>query len=244
MHEDISGRDRAPQWVKLTIMGLIVLSIVVVMLETVERFKPYQRTFDIIEIFCVAVFTIEYFCFWVLSSNKARYPFSFMQIVDLLAILPFYLSMGIDLRGIRAIRLLRIFRVLKIGRYNRSVQLIGLAIKRVAPELIVILFGMFIVLLIVSSAMYYTEHAAQPEKFSSIPATLWWAVVTLTTVGYGDVYPITGLGKLLAGILMLLGIGLVAVPTAIMTAAVNDVYRESRDPKTTKQVNQGETTNN
>ena len=238
MHEDISGRDKAPQWIKLAIMGLIVLSIIVVMLETVEQFKPYQKTFDLLELICVAIFTVEYLCFWMLSSNKARYPFSFMQIVDLLAILPFYLSMGIDLRGMRAIRLLRIFRVLKIGRYNRSVQLIGLAAKRVAPELIVIFFGMFIFLLMVSSAMYYTEHAAQPEKFSSIPATLWWAVVTLTTVGYGDVYPITGLGQLLAGILMLLGIGLVAVPTAIMTAALNDVYRESRDPKTTKQVDQ------
>ena len=227
MHENISGRDKAPPWVKLTIMGLIVASIVLVMLETVEYFKPYQPTFDLLEMVFVAIFTVEYFVFWMLSSNKSKYPFGFMQIVDLLAILPFYLSIGIDLRGIRVIRLIRIFRVLKIARYNRSVQIIGLALKRAAPELIVLLFGILIFLLVISSAMYYTEHTAQPDKFSSIPATLWWAVVTLTTVGYGDIAPITGLGKLIASSLMLLGIGIIAVPTAIITATVNDIYRET-----------------
>ena len=143
-----------------------------------------------------------------------------MAIIDLLAILPFYLPfiIPVDLRFLRMLRLLRLLRILKLNRYNDSMDIIIKIFKREKEKLITTFFVMAILILFSSSLMYYVENEAQPDKFPNIVASLWWAVATLTTVGYGDIYPITSLGKLFSGVIALLGIGLVALPTGIISS--------------------------
>lgn len=140
--------------------------------------------------------------------------------IDLFAILPFYLPMLIkmDLRFLRALRLTRFLRILKVNRYNDSLNLIWTVIKEKKSELVVTGFVTFLILLLASFTMYYIEGEKQPDQFPNILATFWWAIATLTTVGYGDVYPITGLGKLISGLIAILGIGLVALPTGLISA--------------------------
>jgi voltage-gated potassium channel len=137
------------------------------------------------------------------------------------------LLMPFDLRFLRAIRLIRILRLFKLGRYNESIQQFGRVIRAKKAELLTTVFIIFILLIVASSLLYYVEHAAQPEKFSSIPEAMWWGVVTLTTVGYGDIYPITGLGRFLGAIISLLGIGLFALPTGLLSAGfVEEIGRK------------------
>jgi voltage-gated potassium channel len=143
-----------------------------------------------------------------------------MALIDLFAILPFYLPMVIviDLRFLRILRLARILRIFKIQRYNNSLSLISSVIDNRKEELIVTLFITFLLLLLASSIMYFVETNSQPESFPNIIASFWWAIATLTTVGYGDVYPVTVIGKILSGIIALLGIGIVALPTGIISS--------------------------
>ncbi len=150
--------------------------------------------------------------------------------IDLMAILPFYLPKLIpfDLRFLRAVRLFRIFRLLKLGRYSESVRLLGRVLNAKKEELGVTIFAVLILLVICSSLMYYAEHQAQPEAFSSIPAAMWWGIVTLTTVGYGDVYPITLPGKILGAIIAVLGIGLFALPAGILASGFADEMQKKR----------------
>lgn len=146
------------------------------------------------------------------------------RLIDLLAILPFYLPflIKIDLRFLRILRLMRFFRVLKINRYNNSLNLVVSVIKEKKSDLALTGFVALMVLFVASFLMYYVEGDAQPDKFSNILSCFWWAIATLTTVGYGDVYPITGTGKLISGIIAVLGIGLVALPTGIVSAGFVD----------------------
>lgn len=227
MPEDI--RSQSPKWIQLTIQGLIVYSVITMCLETMPELVGYRRFFRGSEIVVIAIFTIEYFVFWMLSSDKLKYPFRFMSLVDLLAILPFYISLGIDLRAIRAIRLLRIFRILKLGRYSRALNTLAESVRRSAPELAMFGFISVIIIIISAMALYYAENSAQPDVYSSIPASIWWAVVTLTTVGYGDVYPVTPIGRIVAGVIMLLGISFIAFPTGILSSTMNDIIRERHE---------------
>ena len=142
-----------------------------------------------------------------------------MTIIDLFAVLPFYLSfVHTDLRFLRALRLFRIIRVAKLTRYSTSVRLFGRVFKESKEELVITLVVMILLIVMSSSFMYFAEHEAQPDKFSDIPSTMWWSVVTLTTVGYGDVYPVTTLGKLFASLISIAGIGMFALPTGILGA--------------------------
>lgn len=143
-----------------------------------------------------------------------------LALIDLFAFLPFYIPMIIpfDLRFLRGFRLLRLIRVLKIGRYSEVVKLFGRVFKAKIAELMTAISLIFVLLIISSSLLYYVEREAQPDKFSSIPQAMWWGVVTLTTVGYGDIYPITTMGKIMASVISLLGIGLFALPTGILSA--------------------------
>tara|TARA_Y100001968_G_scaffold302678_1_gene316191 strand:+ start:287 stop:760 length:474 start_codon:yes stop_codon:yes gene_type:complete len=151
-----------------------------------------------------------------------------MAIIDLLAVAPFYLAAAVDLRGIRVFRLLRITRLLKLGRYNKAINTLGTAFKRSAPELLVFTVVTLMTLSISAMALYYAEHEAQPEVYSSLPVSLWWSVVTLTTVGYGDVYPITVLGKVVAAAVMLIGIGQIAIPTAIISSNLTELIKSDK----------------
>ena len=140
-----------------------------------------------------------------------------MALIDLIAILPSILAfVNSDFRSIRAVRLIRIFMLAKTGRYYRSVRLLGKVIVSRREELVVSFSMLVFMLIITSTLMFYVEHHAQPDAFSSIPAAMWWSVATLTTVGYGDVAPITAFGKLLGAFVAVIGIGLFALPTSIL----------------------------
>ena len=211
------------------IVTLIILNVAAVIFETVPSIKSKSGGFfDVFEFVSVMIFTIEYILrLWSANTvdkykgriwGRLKYATSFLAIIDLVAILPFYLPMLLpfDLRIIRILRLVRIFRVFKIGRYSKSVATIGRVFYERKEQLVIAAGAVLFLLIIASSLMYYIENPAQPESFTSIPAAMWWGVATLTTVGYGDVYPVTPLGKCLGAIIAILGVGLFALPAGIL----------------------------
>ncbi len=219
---------------------LIVLNVLAVILETEETIaRPLSYIFNAFEIFSVAVFTIEYLMrLWVCTAKskykqpvigRLRYAITPLAFIDLLAILPFYLAvlLPVDLRFLRALRLFRLLRVFKLVRYAESMRTLGRVLFAKKEQLLVTFFILFVVLIFTSSLMYFVEHEAQPKAFSSIPAAMWWGVATLTTVGYGDVLPVTPLGKFLGAIIMLLGISTFALPAAIISAGfIEEVHKK------------------
>ena len=223
--------DKFSRAFDIFIISIILLNIFAVILGSIQTLAiKYSGFFRIFEVISIVIFTLEYILrLWTATENQ-RYKKPFvgriifaltpLALVDIIAVIPFYLPMliPIDLRFIRALRLLRLLRLLKIGRYSDSLRLFGRVIKSKKEELLITTFAIFILLTISSSLLYYVESGAQPDKFSSIPEAMWWGVATLTTVGYGDVYPITALGKLLGAIISLLGIGLFAMPAGILSA--------------------------
>lgn len=228
------------------IITLIVVNIVMVIADTFRLPRMLQSIFTVVEDISVIIFTIEYilrvwtsdYIYTDLSPLKARikYIFSFMAIIDLLAILPFYMPMliAIDLRVLRALRIVRLLRIFKINRYTDALSSIGRVLKNRRNELLSSIMVVFILMIISAVLMYNLENAAQPDVFSNAFAALWWSVATFTTVGYGDIYPVTVLGKILSAIIALLGIGLVAVPTGIISAGFTEQIdhdkRENNEP--------------
>jgi voltage-gated potassium channel len=240
--EVASPSDKASRIFDIFIITLIFLNVIAIILETIEKLSLQLSTFfRIFEIFSVIIFTIEYiFRVWSYTENpkykkpiigRIKFIFTPLALIDLFAILPFYLPMFIpfDLRFMRAVRLIRLFRLFKMGRYSESMKLFAKVFKAKKEELFIAVFAVFILLTISSSLLYYVETEAQPEAFSSIPAAMWWGVTTLTTVGYGDVYPITSLGKFLGAIISLLGVGLFALPTGILSAGFVEEIRKRRE---------------
>ena len=203
------------------IQVLILLSIITFSVETIPNLKSQTRTIlQSIEVFCVIVFTIEYVLRIYVSNHKWKFIFSFFGLIDLLAILPFYLSFGIDLRSLRALRFFRLFRILKLVRYNKAMNHFTRAIKSAKEEIFLFIFITLILIYFAAIGIYYFENQAQPEHFSSIFDSLWWAIITLTTVGYGDVYPITVGGKVFTFVILMIGLGIVAIPTGIISSAL------------------------
>ncbi len=213
-----------------TIIFLITLNVIIVILETFKLSASILSIFQTIEIISVVVFTLEYFArLWTSNikypevsniKSKIKLIFSFMAIIDLFAILPFYLQLilPIDIRLVRVFRLFRLFRLFKLNRYTNSLTTIFKVIKNKSSQLISSIFLLSFLMIIASVIMYEFENAAQPEKFQNAFSGFWWAINTITTVGYGDIYPVTTLGKLLSVFISVLGIGLVAVPTGIISA--------------------------
>jgi voltage-gated potassium channel len=157
--------------------------------------------------------------------------FSTFGLIDLIAILPFYLPLlfPIDLRVVRILRIMRLIRIFKLGRYSKSLKTINSVLRETRSDLGITIFIAFIMLVLASTLMYYVEGDVQPNKFASIGHSFWWAVATLTTVGYGDVYPVTGMGKLLSGIIALIGIGIVALPTGIISSAfIEKIHQDNK----------------
>lgn len=206
---------------------LIVLSLVSFAVETIPSIDPKLRKFLAwFEIFTVTIFTIEYFVRIYLSKPTKKYVFSLFGIIDLVSILPFYLASGLDLRTVRAFRLLRLFRILKLARYSSAMRRFHRAFIIAKEELV--LFGAvaLIILFLASVGIYYFENPEQPENFSSVFDSMWWAMATLTTVGYGDVYPITAGGRIFTFFVLAVGLGVVAVPTGLIASALSKARDE------------------
>ena len=208
------------------IQGLIVLSIITSTIETIQLSESIQQVLQIFETICVTLFIFEYLLRILVAPQKIKFIFSFYGLVDLVAILPALLATGIDLRSIRIFRLLRLFRMSKLFRYGRAVNRFIVAIQSIKEELVVFITMTMAVLFIASVGIYYFEHEAQPEVFTSIPHSLWWAVATLTTVGYGDIYPITAGGKIFTFFILLIGLGIVAIPSGLLASALTSVNEQ------------------
>ena len=205
----------------LFIQFLIILSIVTFSIETIPNLKPQTREIlQSIELVSVLVFTLEFVLRIYVADKKLKFIFSFFGIIDVLAILPFYLSFGVDLRSLRALRFVRLFRLFKLVRYNKALKHFAKAVKIAKEEILLFLFITSILIYLSAVGIYYFEHDAQPEQFSSIFDSLWWAIITLTTVGYGDVYPITVGGRIFTFFILMIGLGIVAIPTGILSSAL------------------------
>jgi Ion transport protein. len=224
---------------------LIISNTIAVCMESVEEiFEVHQTELIAFNRFSVGVFTLEYILrVWSCTTlqkyhhpiwGRLRYMLTPLAIIDLIAFLPFYLPFTrADFRAIQLLRLTRFLQLLKLGRYSRSIKILTQVIALRREELILTLNMVIFLLIFSSSLIYFAEHQAQPDKFPHIPASMWWAVITLTTVGYGDVYPITPLGKLLGGILALLGIGLFALPAGIIASGFTEVIAMNKISKKT-----------
>ncbi len=226
------------------IISLIIINVVLVIADTFNLPNIVQQISNKIEVSSVLIFTIEYllrlwtsdFIYPQKTSFQARfkYAFSFIAIIDLLAILPFYIPflIPIDLRILRVIRIIRLLRIFKFNRYTDAFSIIGRVLKNKASQLMSSIFVVITLVIITSVLMYNFENVAQPDKFRNVFDGMWWAVATFTTVGYGDIYPVTAVGKILSGIIAMLGIGLVAVPTGIISAGfVEQIQSSENDEK-------------
>ena len=213
----------------LVIQCLIIISLVTFSIETLPNFSQrFQWWLYTIEIGTVAVFTIEYLIRLAVSDRKLKFAFSFFGIIDLLSILPFYISTGVDLRSIRAFRLVRLFRAFKLVRYSKAILRFHRALIIAREELVLYFIVTVMLVYLAAVGIYYCETDAQPDKFKSVFHSLWWAVATLTTVGYGDIYPITTGGKIFTFLMLLVGLGIVSVPAGIVSSALQ-AAREMED---------------
>ncbi len=241
--EVASPGDNVSRVFDLFILTLISLNIIMLVFETVNSvYRSCMLCFNYFELFSIVIFTSEYVLrIWCCVENPAfrapltgrlRYIISFLGLVDLLAILPFYLPFtGVDYRFLRAVRLFRLIRIFKLTRYSIALSSLQHVIVKRKEELISTLMLLLLLLLVASSLMYFAEKDAQPEAFSSIPMTMWWGVATLTTVGYGDIYPVTVIGKMLGAVIAILGIGMFALPAGILGATFLEELEERRNQR-------------
>lgn len=215
---------------------LILITVICFSIETLPNNSKLTISYlKIIEVSCVIIFSIEYILRIYVSKKSFKYIFSFYGLIDLLAILPFYLTTSVDLRAVRMFRVFRVFRALKLIRYNRALRRFRIAAEIVAEETILFLFVTGILIFLAAVGIYYFESKAQPEIFSSIFHSLWWAIVTLTTVGYGDAYPITMGGKIFTFFVLIIGIGVVTVPAGLVATALTKAREiEEKEQKNEK----------
>lgn len=243
VYEILEGvtNDKTTKAFQIFIVSLISVNVLVVIIETEESvLDEYGYLFTPFEVFSIIIFTGEYVSRLVVCKLNPKYQnskfgiirfvFTPMMLVDLAAILPFFLPFVVaDTRIIRIIRLLRLFRLFKLARYSDPMKTLGDAVKAKSGDLAVAFFILFIVLIFASSLMYYAENEAQPEIFSSIPSSMWWGVITLTTIGYGDTYPVTVVGKIIGAGVAVIGIAVYAIPTGIMASAFTEQLRRKKE---------------
>ncbi|CAM1358414.1 Potassium channel protein [Tenacibaculum sediminilitoris] len=218
------------------IYGLIIINIVCLILESFKVLRiNYAYFFQFVEGVSILIFTVEFITRIVIAEKQDKrgwssYVFSGYGILDLLSILPFYLPLifPFDLRVLRMLRLLRLVRIFKLGRYSKSFKTINLILKETKPELLITAFIALILVMLLSTLIFYAENEAQPDKFSSIVEAFWWSLGTLTTVGVGDMYPVTPLGKFFSALIGVIGIGFVALPTGIISSALIDKVKEEK----------------
>lgn len=226
---DAKGRAVLGRW-EGVLQILIVLSLFDFALETLPDLNGRVRlALQVLEVFSVSVFTIEYIVRLALSRPRRAYLFSFYGAIDLLSILPSLLFLGWDLRSMRALRLLRAFRILKLARYGPAIRRLRRAFELVREELVVFGAVALVVLYLAAVGIYHFENRAQPEVFCSIFHSLWWATTTLTTVGYGDAYPITAGGRIFTFFVLVIGLGIIAVPTGLIASALTRARDEEME---------------
>lgn len=231
---------RFARLVRFAIAALIVINVVALVVESVPGVRvAAPGLFQAIEAISVTVFLVEYALRWWAVpekpgfshpvSGRLRWMCTPMAIVDLVSVLPALLAAtSIDLRAMRLLRLMRILRVIKFGRYSLAAQTLTNVLRAKAADLLSLLFLLVIVLLMASTVMFFFEHEAQPHAFSSIPATMWWGIVTLTTIGYGDMAPVTVAGRLLGSVIAVVGIGMFALPAGLLGAAFVEELGKAR----------------
>ncbi len=236
--------SRVGELVSVLITILIVLNVVALVVGTVEGIRQISPgAFWAFEATSIGVFTVEYLLrVWSCTedprfarpvSGRIKLIASPLPLIDLLAVLPFYLALfglsGLDLRVLRAARL--VGRIALLGRYTTGIRTLALVLQAKKTELLGVLTVLLLLLILSSSLVFYAENGAQPDKFSSIPETMWWGIITLTTVGYGDVYPVTIPGRVLAGVMAILGIGLFALPAGIVGSGFMEAVQQSAKTK-------------
>ncbi len=246
LNRKLNPGDGDSKVVDTFIITLIGINVLLVIIETEPTTSGYKTWFELCEAISTIIFSVEYVLrLWIAPldprfqeriKGRARYAATPMALVDFVAIAPFFLIFleSLDLRIARAIRLMRLLRILKIGRYAHAIRTLSNTVNRKKEELAITTFVSSMVLVLTSSAMYFVEHGADPnnpDHFRSIPETMWWAVVTLTSVGYGDMYPITPLGMVVGAIVCTIGVLLVALPTGILASGFLEEMREQQRGK-------------
>lgn len=222
-------RTRPAKIFDFVIQMLIICSVVSFSIETLPGLSDDTlAVLSAIELVTVAIFTAEYLLRLWIADYRLRFVFSFYGLMDLLAVAPYYLAVGLDLRSLRAFRLLRLF---KFFRYRRSINLFNRAFWLIRDELVLFGAAALVILYLAAVGIYFFEHQAQPEVFRSVFHSLWWAVTTLTTVGYGDAYPVTTGGRIFTFLVLAIGLGIVAVPAGLMASALSKA-REQEEQKT------------
>jgi voltage-gated potassium channel len=237
--EPAEDGDKASRRFDIFIIALIIVNVIIVVADTFDvHMLPIFHT---IEIISVVIFTIEYALrlwtadlirpSWNSTLARIRYVFSFMALVDLFSILPFYVPFLIshNLIVLRSLRVLRLLRLFKVTRYTNVSTTLGEVFRKKASQIISSMSVIMILMVITSVLMYNVEHAAQPEKFSNAFDSLWWTVATITTVGYGDIYPVTIPGQIFSGIIAFLSIGLIAIPTSIISSGFIEQHSQTKE---------------
>ena len=224
---------KAGQVFEWFIIIMIVLAIVNLIVNSIpdlpEDIRPLIRGMEYI---FLGIFALEYLLRVITAPKKLAYLFSFFGIIDLLALVPYILTLGtVDMRILRVIRLIRIFRIMKLARYDNAMVRFGDALLDMKEEFVIFLFASSLVLLISAFGIWHFEHEVQPEGFASIISCLWWAIITLATVGYGDLYPITPGGKVFTSLIVMSGMGVLAVPAGLVTSALYKVTKGSKPLK-------------
>lgn len=235
----VSGR-----WVGSAIMLLIVVNVTTIILETVPEIDhEWHRVFSIIDVLAVAIFSAEYFMrVWSCTSDeeykhpvmgRIKFMLTPMALIDLISIAPFFLPMliNVNLRFLRILRLMRIFRLFKIQTFSNAIGTMGAVIRNKWGEISTCLIVLALILVVSASIMFAIEHHAQPDKFASIPDAMWWSIATLATIGYGDVFPVTPWGKMVAAILAVTGIGIFALLPGILATGFMEELQKKQKPK-------------
>ncbi len=211
----------------------IILNLIAMVIESEpDLSNNFKDKLYIFEVISIIIFSIEYFIRTIESiRDKNKYNSSFFGLIDLFAILPFYLQsiIGFDGRFIRVFRLFRISRIIKLGRFSKSFELLGKGIKNVKNELLLTFFISFVMLFFSAAGIYYLENPVQPENFSSITESFWWAVASLTGVGFEQIFPVTIGGKIFGTIISLIGVGVVAIPTGIISASFVQIVKQNKN---------------
>jgi len=245
--------DRTSRFISFGIVGLIIVNVLAIVLESIPSlYEAYEKTFFKLEIVSCIIFILEYVLrVWAsvedpetiedesgtqITNGRRRINFMLkpLAIIDFLAFVPIFLQLlfpGVDLRFLRALRLLRVF---KLTRYFQSFEMILEVLHDEWRSLAGTVFIMLVILVIAACGLYYIERDIQPDKFGSIPEAMWWAMAALTTVGYGDAYPITPIGKIIGSIVTLLGIGMVALPSGILASSFSERMRQRRESMQTQ----------